>query len=54
MSAMSPNRWTGQIALVRGVMAASTGRGRSTKVSGSMSTKTGVAPVKRIALTRWR
>ena len=42
MSAGRPNRWTGQIARVRGVMAASIRAASMTYVSGSMSTKTGV------------
>ena len=49
MSATRPNRWTGQIARVRGVIAASICFASIRYVSGSMSTKTGVAPVERIA-----
>ena len=45
MSATSPKRWTGQIARVRGVIAASICFASIRYVSGSMSTKTGVAPV---------
>ena len=44
MSAAWPNRCTGRMALVRGPTARSTSSGRRAKVSGSMSTKTGVAP----------
>ena len=51
MSAGRPNRWTGQIARVRGVIAASIRAASMQYVSGSMSTKTGVAPVDRIELT---
>ena len=50
-SAGSPNRWTGQIARVRGVMAASMRLASIKYVSGSISTKTGVAPVNMIELT---
>jgi hypothetical protein len=39
-----PNRWTGTIALVRGVIAAFTVSAVTQKVSGSMSQNTGVAP----------
>ena len=49
MSATRPNRWTGTMALVRGVIAASIRFASMRYVSGSMSTKTGVAPVYRIA-----
>ena len=45
MSATRPKRWTGQIARVRGVIAASIFFASIRYVSGSMSTKTGVAPV---------
>ena len=48
MSAGRPNRWTGQMAFVRGVMAAATRSGSMSYVSGSMSTNTGVAPAYRI------
>ena len=51
MSATMPKRLTGQIARVRGVMAASIRPASIRYVSGSMSTKTGEAPVKRIELT---
>ena len=51
MSAISPYRWTGMIARVRGVIAASTWSGSMLKSSSRMSTKTGVAPARRITLT---
>src|SRR5262245_3819774 len=44
MSADCPNRCTGTIALVRGVIAAIAAAGLMLKVSGSMSTSTGCAP----------
>src|SRR5690606_27042723 len=50
MSAHCPNRCTGTIALVREVTAASTASAQMLKVSGSMSTKTGVAPARWIEL----
>jgi hypothetical protein len=40
------NRWTGTMALVRGVMARSIGCGSMLYVRGSMSSKTSVAPVR--------
>ena len=51
MSAMRPYRWTGRIAFVRGVIAASTAAGSMQKSSSRTSTRTGVAPTRRIALT---
>ena len=45
MSATTPNKLTGQMAFVRGVMAASIRPASMRYVSGSMSTKTGLAPV---------
>ena len=45
MSAGCPYRCTGRIAFVRGVTAASICRGSIVNVRGSMSTKTGCAPV---------
>src|SRR5664280_1948552 len=51
MSAITPKRLTGQMARVRGVMAASIRPASIRYVSGSMSTKTGEAPVKRVELT---
>ena len=44
MSHVSPLLWTGMMARVRGVMAASIRAGSRLSVSRSMSTKTGVAP----------
>jgi hypothetical protein len=44
ISHVSPLLWTGMIARVRGVMAASTFAGSRFSVSRSMSTNTGVAP----------
>ena len=44
MSARRPCRWTGRIALVRGVIAASISAGSIVQVAASTSTKTGVAP----------
>ena len=44
ISASWPKRCTGTMALVRGVMAASTSFPVVLKVAGSRSTKTGVAP----------
>jgi hypothetical protein len=46
ISADWPNKCTGMMALVRGVMARSIRWGSMLKVSGSMSTKTGRAPVR--------
>jgi len=46
MSAICPNRCTGMIALVRGVMAASIFVASMLNVSGSMSTNTGLAHVR--------
>ena len=50
MSAITPKRLTGQMARVRGVIAASIRPASIRYVSGSMSMKTGVAPVERIEL----
>ena len=44
ISQVSPLLWTGMIALVRGVIAASMRLGSMLNVPGSMSMKTGVAP----------
>jgi len=44
MSAMRPYRWTGRIAFVRGVTAASTAAGSMQKSSARTSAKTGVGP----------
>ena len=44
MSALRPNRCTGMIALVRGVMARASAAGSRLNVAGSMSTRTGRAP----------
>ena len=44
MSHAAPYRWTGRIAFVRSVIAASIRAGSIVNVTGSMSTKTGTAP----------
>ena len=44
-----PNRCTGMIAFVRGVIRAATSSGSRFSVTGSMSAKTGVAPTRAIA-----
>ena len=44
IAAIWPNRSTGMIALVRGVIAAAMAFGEMLNVFGSMSTNTGVAP----------
>jgi len=44
MSAGIPKRWTGMMALVRDVIAASSFAGSSVRRAGSISTKTGRAP----------
>ena len=44
MSAVWPYRWTGMMALVRGVIAASIFAGSMVNVRGSMSTRTAFAP----------
>jgi hypothetical protein len=52
MASMShgvPWIWTGRSALVRGVMRASIRLGSMLYVAGSMSTKTGIAPLWRMA-----
>ena len=49
MSAASPKRCTGMMALVRGVIAARVCAGSMLNVAGSMSTSTGVAPTRTIA-----
>ena len=49
MSAPRPNRCTGMIALVRGVIAAAACAGSMLNVAGSMSTSTGVAPTRTTA-----
>src|SRR5687768_5486894 len=46
MSAHSPYRCTGRMAFVRGVRARATAAGSTLKVSGSISTNTGVAPTR--------
>src|SRR5260370_17974941 len=48
MSADWPKRWTGMIALVRGVMRVSASATSMLKVSGQESAKTGVAPTRAI------
>ena len=48
-SAGRPNRCTGMIARVRSVTFAATSSGSTLSVTGSMSAKTGVAPVRMIA-----
>ena len=53
MSALRPNRCTGMIAFVRGVIARATAAGSTLKVAGSMSTSTGRAPT-RTPRPRWR
>src|SRR5271157_4395862 len=45
-SAGRPNRWTGMMARVFGVMTAAINAGLMLKVTGSMSTKTGFAPTR--------
>lgn len=50
MSTGRPARYTGMIAFVRGVIAFSTRPRSRLRVTGSMSTNTGVAPVSRITL----
>ena len=49
MSAIWPNRWTGMMALVRDVTACSIRFGSILNVTGSMSTKTGLAPTRAMA-----
>ncbi len=44
-----PNRWTGMIARVLAVIRAATSSGSRFRVAGSMSAKTGVAPLRAIA-----
>ena len=48
MSAHWPNRCTGMIAFVRGVIADATAAGSRLKLTGSMSTRTGRAPTRAI------
>ncbi len=51
MSAHWPNRWTGMIALVRGVIFAAMPAGSMLNVTGSISTNTGMAPTRTMAPT---
>ena len=50
MSTGRPDRYTGMIAFVRGVIAFSSRSRSMLRVAGSISTNTGVAPVSRITL----